>query len=78
MPRPQLSYADFVLDLDKFEGKTDGEILAYLKYLATNATEGQLMTACDLSPSVDINYTRLDLMNLYIRKTIETIQRLRH
>jgi hypothetical protein len=77
VPRPQLSYADFVLDLDKFEGKSDAQILAHLKYLATNATEGQLMTACDLSPSVEVSYTKMELMNLYLRKTIETIQRLR-
>ncbi len=75
--RPKLSYADLVFDLDKFEGKSDAEILTHLKYIATHATEGQLMTACNLAIDGDISYSRKDLMNLYVGKTIETIQRLR-
>jgi hypothetical protein len=66
-----------VLDLDRFEGKTDADILAHLKSVAMLATEGQLMSACDISPDGAVSYTRVELMNLYVSKTIETIRRLR-
>lgn len=75
--RPQLSYADFILDLDKFDGQSDADILAHLKRIALLATDGQLMDACGIAPNDPRYRERKDLMNLYVSRTIETIRRLR-